>query len=546
MTTRCFGFALFLLSAGVHPAMAQLPGAPTPAPTPAPAAEAPAETEKTAPDSPRASLQAYLDAGRAGRWEEAARYLSLNADQRGRGAELAERLKAVLDEHLWFDLETISPDSDGRRDDGLSARLEEVGQLTLAGQTERVRLVRASDREGQYWAFSPATVARIDAWYATLGDRRWRDFLVWAGLDALLRPGPFEILWWQWIALPLVLFVSWELGRALGSLTRVVLRRLTAHTRGEWDDRFVGCIGPPLALAWASLLFWLTLPALQLTVPARAFLQSLVTTAVVITLFWALWRSARVFAEQALTLPWAAGSASTRSLLMVGSNLARGAILLMGALAVLSALGFPVGTLLAGLGIGGLALAFGAQKTIENLFGSISLAIDQPFRVDDFVKVNDFVGNVEEIGLRSTRFRTLDRTLITIPNGQLAEWRLESFSARDRMRLAATIGVEYGTTEQQMQAVLEGFERVLRAHPRIWPDAMVVKFKEFGASSLDIEIMAWFQVPTWAEFQQCRQEVLLGFMKVVEEAGTSFAFPTRTVHLVNAERQGDGASAGPS
>lgn len=188
-------------------------------------------------------------------------------------------------------------------------------------------------------------------------------------------------------------------------------------------------------------------------------------------------------------------------------------------------------TLLAGLGIGGLAFAIGAQKTVENLFGSISLAVDQPFRVDDFVKVEDFVGTVEEIGIRSTRFRTLDRTLISIPNGKLSEQRLETFAARDRMRLAATIGLEYSTTHDQMQEVLEGFDRVLREHPKIWPDAVIVKFKEFGASSLDIEVMAWFQVPTWAEFQDCRQEVLLSFMQVVENAGTAFAFPTRTVHL---------------
>jgi MscS family membrane protein len=205
----------------------------------------------------------------------------------------------------------------------------------------------------------------------------------------------------------------------------------------------------------------------------------------------------------------------------------------VGGLAILAAFGYPIGTLLAGLGIGGPAIAFGAQKSIENVFGSVSLAVDQPFRVGDFVRVDDFVGTVEDIGLRSTRIRTLDRTLISIPNGKLAEQRLESFEARDRMRLATTIGLTYSTTHAQMQNVLDGFERVLRNHPGIWPDAMVVRFKEFAASSLDIEIMAWFSVPTWADFQRCRQEVLLGFMQVVEEAGASFAFPTRTVHVVS-------------
>jgi MscS family membrane protein len=272
---------------------------------------------------------------------------------------------------------------------------------------------------------------------------------------------------------------------------------------------------------------------LSSTRPSHRSGSSLVAGGAVIALFWALWRSVDVFVEILLSLPWAAESPSARNLLEIGANVGKGVIAGAGVVATLSAFGYPVATLLAGLGIGGLAVAFGAQKTVENLFGSVSLAADQPFRVGDFVKVEDFVGNVESIGLRSTRFRTLDRTLISIPNGHVADMRLESFTARDRMRLATTIGVEYGTTHAQMVQVLEGFERVLREHPKIWPDAVVVRFKEFGASSLDIEIMAWFQVPQWSDFQLCRQEVLLGFMKVVEDAGTAFAFPTRTVHLIN-------------
>jgi MscS family membrane protein len=159
--------------------------------------------------------------------------------------------------------------------------------------------------------------------------------------------------------------------------------------------------------------------------------------------------------------------------------------------------------------------------------------VDQPIRVGDFVKVDDFVGTVEEIGLRSTRFRTLDRTLVSIPNGRVADMKLESFAARDRLRLACIVGLVYGTTAAQMRAVLSGLEAALRAHPKIWPDAMVVRLKELGAYSLDIEVMAWFRTADWAEFQLIRQEVLLQFMEVVEGAGTAFAFPTRTVHLVS-------------
>ena len=137
-------------------------------------------------------------------------------------------------------------------------------------------------------------------------------------------------------------------------------------------------------------------------------------------------------------------------------NLAKVFVAIGGLVATLAAFGYPVATVLAGLGIGGLALAFGAQKTIENLFGSISLAADQPFRVGDFVKVEDFTGNVERIGMRSTQIRTPDRTLVSIPNGQLADMRIEDFASRDRIRFAATVGLVYGTTEPQVRRVVAG------------------------------------------------------------------------------------------
>ena len=141
------------------------------------------------------------------------------------------------------------------------------------------------------------------------------------------------------------------------------------------------------------------------------------------------------------------------------------------------------------------------------------------------------MGTVEAVGLRSTRVRTLDRTLISIPNGKLAEMRIESFAVRDRIRLACTIGLVYGTTANQMRLVVAGLEQTLREHPKIWPDGITVRFKELTPSSLDIEIMAWFLTADYPEFQLIRQEILLQFMEVVEKAGTSFAFPTRTVHL---------------
>ncbi len=153
------------------------------------------------------------------------------------------------------------------------------------------------------------------------------------------------------------------------------------------------------------------------------------------------------------------------------------------------------------------------------------------------MKIEDFVGTVEAIGLRSTRIRTLDRTIISLPNGRLAEMRLESFAVRDRLRLACVVSVVYGSTAAQVRLVLEGLERVLRAHPKIWPDAVVVKLMALGKYAIEIEVMAWFQTRDWGEFQGIRQEILLAFMDVVERSGTQLALPTQTLHVAPTEHR---------
>lgn len=497
-------------------------------PSPAPAAEA-----QVAPDSPRAAVTDYLELCRKGDYASAARYLALRPGQAERGADLARRLKAVLDRRLWIDLEGLSPSPAGDESDGLPGGVDEAGTIPMKGSQAPVRLVRADSGESPSWTFSLDTVARIDRWYGSLADRWLRERLP----DVLLRPGPLDLAWWQWAAFPIVAILAWLVGRPLGWATCRLLARVAARTQASWDDALIGSVTGPVVLAWAVAAAYPLTQSLDLYPPAQAFVRQALGTLGLLALFWGLWRGVAVVGDALRGSTWAAGNTAAQSALSISIRLGRVMILAVGAVAALSRLGYPVAGLMAGLGLGGLAFALAAQKTVENLFGSFSLAIDAPFRVGDFVKVDDFVGTVETLGLRSTRIRTLDRTLVTIPNGRLAEMRLESYSARDRMRLACTLGLVYETSEAQMRQVLDGLEAALRAHPLIWPDAVVVRFKEFGPSSLDIEIMAWFRTSSWPEFQQVRQEVLLRFMGVVEGAGTSFAFPTRTVHVVGEPQQ---------
>lgn len=352
--------------------------------------------------------------------------------------------------------------------------------------------------------------------------------------EPLLARGPGGLAWWQVAAVPLLLLASWAAGYLASRLTRTSLKRIAARTPTQWDNAILGRMGGPLTLGWNLGFAYLLLPLLELGPQGSAGVRRFLRAGFFVALFWALSRLIDVTGKVLGGSSWATARPASRSLIPLGTRVGTVAIIAFGLVALLSELGYSVTSLIAGLGIGGLALALAAQKTVENLFGAFSLAADQPFREGDFVRIDDFVGTVEAIGLRSTRVRTLDRTLVSIPNGKLAEMRLETFAARDRIRLALVVGLVYRTTVDQMRLILSRLEATLRAHPKIWPDAVVVRFKEFGDSSLNIDIMAWFQTADWGEFQMIRQELLLEFMEIIERAGSSFAFPTRTLHLVDA------------
>jgi MscS family membrane protein len=354
--------------------------------------------------------------------------------------------------------------------------------------------------------------------------------------DALLRAGPRGLLWWQVLAMPVLVVIALALGSLLGWTTRRVLGHIASRTRTSWDDELLARVARPLTLLWATGAIAALHPWLALAETQEDALQRALRAAIYLVLFWAGFRSVGVAFRAAGEAPWARASPVLVGLLPLGRKIAKVVLLALGLAAVLNELGFQVASLLAGLGIGGIALALAAQKTVENLFGSVAIGVDQPFRVGDFVKVEDVVGTVEAIGMRSTRLRTLDRTLVTIPNGKLADMRTETFAARDRMRLLANLGLVYGTTAEQLRAVLAGIEAALRAHPLLWPDALSVRFNEFRDSSLNVEVMAWFRTTDWNEFTLVRQELFLSFLGVVERAGTSLAFPTRTVHLARRER----------
>jgi MscS family membrane protein len=196
-------------------------------------------------------------------------------------------------------------------------------------------------------------------------------------------------------------------------------------------------------------------------------------------------------------------------------------------------LGYSVSGLLAGLGIGGLALAMASKDTLANLFGSIMILIDRPFHVGDWITFPGGDGVVEEVGMRSTRIRTFAKTVVSIPNQALANATVENHSLMPKRRIKFTLGVTYESTVDQVRGLVARIEEYLKSNSDIDQEFMLVKFTTFNDSSLDIFVYCFTVTTDWTKHLSVKQDVNLKIMSLVEEMGMGIAFPTQTVHLVD-------------
>jgi MscS family membrane protein len=489
------------------------------------ASAAPEKDEKIAPDSPRAAMSEFSEFTRSGEYQKAARYLDLSSVEANDGPLLAKRLRDVLDRHLFIDLEKLSPNPHGNTDDGAATDRDELGSVPgAAGKPEPVTIVRRVDRTGARWVFSASTVAHIDAWYAHL-ENRWL-------LDHLPK--------WQWLALGPLILVGFLVSFTITRVSRLALK----HWLPKYSTDIVRKLRGPATLAWTVIVSYALLPWLGLYEPAEAFVRRGLSAAFLAAFFWALWQGVELSLHTMTSANWAKNSTTAASLMLLGAKLGKFVVAAFALVAVLAELGYPVTSLITGLGIGGIALALAAQKTVENLFGAFSLAIDQPFREGDTIQVDTITGTVESIGLRSTRLRTADRTLITIPNGKLAEMRVETITARDRMRFYCVLGVTHSPAKV-ITRILNGIESLLRESSLVVADSISVRLIGLTDSAMNLEIVAMLETSDNAKFLEARQGLLLGIIEVVDSAGSSLAHPVSSIRLNDSDQAQLAGSAPP-
>lgn len=470
-------------------------------------------------------MRSYYDLSERGRWEEAAVYLDLPRGTEKRGSELASKLFAVLSQRLLVHPELLSPLAQGRATDGLPPGTEELGKIAdTKGHPVAIRIVRhepkAPDDEPR-WVFAQSTVSRVDQLYAALHDRWVREHLP----ASLLRVGPLNLYYWQWLAFPLLAVIAIALGRVLMHGSAFVARRLVPAY--PWTERLLRGLKGPVTIGFGLALIALAIPWLALTLAAEETLLRVLRALAYLTFFWALLRGVAVLGDELLITDWARTRPTARSLSSVAVSLGKVIVAAFALMVALSELGYPVTSVIAGLGIGGVALALAAQKTVENLFGSLSILADQPFRVGDTVKVDTIEGTVETIGLRSTRIRTADRTLVVFPNGKLADMRIESLGPRDRIRFATKLPLARGTTTEELRAVVDAVKSALVGHEKVRTEEVFVRFSAIGDASFDVDASAPIETLDAAEFGKIREELLLLCLDAVDRCGAKLVDPRR-------------------
>jgi MscS family membrane protein len=491
-------------------------------------------------ESPRSAMRGFLHATRDGDWQRAATYLDPRGRKKEDGPKLARELKTVLDRKLVIDLDGLSPMLEGNTKDAELANRDLVGAFTKSnGDWVKIIVERLPAPDGsREWRIARSTIQQVPALWLEFGDGPLAEKLPQPFLDLRF----FDVPLWQWIALLLLglaaAALAWLVTAPLIHLFRAIARRTTTQR----DDRMLGIIAGPVRLALFAMVMLLGSAPIHLSVPVQRTLRGFLGGLVIVATTWLLVRMIDAGTRSMERRYSARGRTAARAVVTLARRTLITFVVLLTLLAVLQNLGFNVTGLVAGLGIGGLAVALAAQKSLEHFFGGLSLVADQPIRVGDFCRFGERMGTIEDIGLRSTRIRTLDRTLVTIPNAEFSSMQIENFARRDRMLVRATLGLRYETTPDQLRWLLVELKALLLAHPRVSPDPARVRFVGFGASSLDVELFLFVNTTDFEEFAAVREDLFLRMMDVVAASGTGLAFPSTVEYSakdlgIDAERQ---------
>jgi MscS family membrane protein len=477
--------------------------------------------------TPSGTVLGFLQAAQQGNYSIAAQYLQMSAAHRqAEGEPLAAQLKSVMDGAAFSGRVGIFTQPEGMPQEGVPPGRQRIGTMASGDVEVGLDLVRVSDpTAGKIWLVSSDTLAKVPELYDQVEARR-----VEHKLPSVLVKHQFAgMALWQWLALLLAL----PAGAAIAWLVLVLLEiplRWWAR-RGHSDIANWRSVSAPAWLLAGTLAHQFFVRYLGIALLPRHYYFQISSIALIVAFCWIAWRAIRWSLRRVRTRALSRGHGGTGSLMLLGERIVKAVIIVTGIFAALGTLGFNMSTALAGLGIGGLALGFGAQQTIANLFGGVSVLGDEVIRVGDICRFGDRTGTVEDIGLRSTRVRTDERTLLAIPNGTVATINVENLSRRDKILFKSNLGFRPETKADHLRYVLSEVRRLLYSHPKIETKTVRVRLTDIAAGSLNVEVLFYVLTVDFNEFAAVREDLLLRIMDLVDDAGATVAMPSQTLYI---------------
>ena len=479
--------------------------------------------------TPHGTVFGFLQAAQSGNNKEAAQYLQLSGQQRAQeGERMAQELHELMDKAFVGRVGTISHHREGSVQPDIPQDHERIGTFKMNGHEIDVDLVRVTDASGaEIWLFSSQVVAAVPELYGELEE---------SGLESrlpsfLLTNQLFSTPLWRVISLvlltPLSFGLAWAIVNLLRAGQRIWLRWRHYPVLEDIHNSFVG----PSILILTVVFNQIGVSLLGTPLLIREYYRRVAWVILIAGIAWLIIRVINRWGERARQRSLAGPGYRAGSLILLGQRILNVLVVIVAGLIMLSLFGVDITAAMAGLGIGSIAIAFAAQKTLENLLGGISILGDQAIRVGEVCRIGDNVGTVEDISLRSTRIRTLAGTALSVPNGQLANMNVENITRRRKSLLEARIRLRNETSPEQLRSVIEEMRAIMRRHSKVDPDAARVHFVEFGESSLDIEIDCLLLTGSFGEFLALREELLLKIMDLLAGAGIQLATPARLLHI---------------
>ena len=349
--------------------------------------------------------------------------------------------------------------------------------------------------------------------------------------DVLVTNAFLTLKVWQWIGLALLILLGMALDLLVRGVISVITTRLIARQGGETSPETLRKTVRPFGLLAAAALWLFLLPALGLHESTLQILLAAVKFFLTLAGVWSAYRVTDLLSEF-----FASKAAKTETkvddlLIPLLRKTAKIFIAAFGLIYIADSLHIQIAPLLAGLGIGGIGFAFAARDTLENFFGSITVIVDRPFQIGDWVQIGDTKGTVEELGFRSTRIRTPYNSLVTIPNGNLVRAVVDNYGKRKYRRFKTHLGLTYDTPPDKIEAFCEGIRELIRHHPYTRTDYYHVWLNEFGASSLDVLVYMFYEAPDYQTELRERHRLMLDIIRLADRLGVQFAFPTQTLHI---------------